>query len=453
MSLANAVNTRPAPARAAAPPSSRPRPTRLGCAVLAPPASAQPPAPAPAPSPAPAAHRAPPPPLSPPPRALAADGRSFSELLAVRVHEAGPDGCATPLALSNLLQEVAANHAQALWGPGAWAPAEMRAASLAFALAKLSLRLAPGRPLRWGHTARLTTWFDAASSLAARRDWVIEDAASGLRMGEGTSTWLAFNLNTRRVARLPPAARAKIFSEAGCSDAALGAGFVAEKVEDWGDAAGGEPGRASRPARVRLADIDMNGHVNNASFMAWVMDDVPPCLRACSLAGFDLEFRACVFWRENVVLRLFFTALTRRVSRRSTQRGGGGGRDCVVRRAAGRRRGGVLGRAGHARGPRRLRRPAAAHAAAHAAPHGRRGGAAAGAHALAGSNRTVRGHGVARRRARDRELGGCSLLVRMSGSGGVAAGGVRHQRLHSCFKACIVVIDLLLTKVLVNAAL
>ncbi len=80
-------------------------------------------------------------------RRLADDGCSFEEVFAVRCYEVGPDQLATMVTVANLLQEVAANHAQELWGAGAWAPALMTEQHLAFALSKLHIRL--DAPLQW----------------------------------------------------------------------------------------------------------------------------------------------------------------------------------------------------------------------------------------------------------------------------------------------------------------
>jgi hypothetical protein len=152
----------------------------------------------------------------------------------VRCYEVGPDQLATMVTTANLLQECAANHAQALWGARTWAPQLMTEQHMAFALSKLHIRL--DAPMQWcasvaqresvsasrvyggaradalprcrrGSAVRVRTWFAEAGTLAARRDWTICDAATGARIGAATSTWLAFNLNTRRMARLPPALR------------------------------------------------------------------------------------------------------------------------------------------------------------------------------------------------------------------------------------------------------
>ena len=65
----------------------------------------------------------------------------------MRCYEVGPDQLATMVTVANLLQEVAANHAQELWGAGAWAPTLMTEQHLAFALSKLHIRM--DAPLQW----------------------------------------------------------------------------------------------------------------------------------------------------------------------------------------------------------------------------------------------------------------------------------------------------------------
>lgn len=99
---------------------------------------------------------------------------------------------------------------------------------------------------------------------------------------------------SHQVARLPPAARS-YFARSGLAAHALGASFCAERLAVGADALAPESGGhplppgASPPARVRRADLDANGHVNNAAWLAWLMEDGPPGL-ACT--GFDLEYRA-----------------------------------------------------------------------------------------------------------------------------------------------------------------
>ena len=51
------------------------------------------------------------------------------------------------VSIANMIQEVAANHAQVMWGEGTWAPPTMVAQDMAFALSKLHIRVYA--PVKW----------------------------------------------------------------------------------------------------------------------------------------------------------------------------------------------------------------------------------------------------------------------------------------------------------------
>ena len=141
----------------------------------------------------------------------------------------------------------------------------------------------------------VSTWFAESGALAARRDWVLSDANTGRHLGAASSTWLTFNLETRRMARIPASLRT-YFDTASPSPPrfALGEQHSTEKLTELMPDA---PCYVSSRARVRRCDLDMNLHVNNASYLAWIMDDVPDSVfRTARLAGVDIEYRAeCVF--------------------------------------------------------------------------------------------------------------------------------------------------------------
>ena len=138
---------------------------------------------------------------------------------------------------------------------------------------------------------RLTTWFAEAGTLAARRDWMITDAVTGARLGSATSTWLAFNLITRRMARLPPALRSYFQTASPATPRwALGEGFAPERCPELPS---DTPCCVSSRTRVRRCDLDMNQHVNNASYIEWILDDVPaPVFDSAFMSGLDIEYRS-----------------------------------------------------------------------------------------------------------------------------------------------------------------
>jgi fatty acyl-ACP thioesterase A len=69
------------------------------------------------------------------------------QVFPVRCYEVGPNRLATMVTMANLLQEVAANHAQLMWGAGTWAPPSMTEARMAFAMSKLNIRM--DAPVAW----------------------------------------------------------------------------------------------------------------------------------------------------------------------------------------------------------------------------------------------------------------------------------------------------------------
>ncbi len=50
--------------------------------------------------------------------------------------------------------------------------------------------------------------------------------------------------------------------------------------------------------------MDMNGHVNNASYLKWLLEDVPACVHDSAFtAGADIEFRAECKYGDDVISR------------------------------------------------------------------------------------------------------------------------------------------------------
>ena len=236
----------------------------------------------------------------------------------MRSYEVGPDRTASLATVACLLQECAANHAQALWGEGAHMPEQMRAQNLVFALSKMFLRME--EPLRWGDRVVFTTFYAEEGSVAARRDWTVTCARTGRLLGAATSTWLCFNLVTRRMARLPPALRfwfdtsgapdRHAFAELAEADRGTSGEFGAppppprsgqtqtEVTEDT-------PCLLSARLRVRRCDLDFNSHANNTRYLEWVIDDVPDeVYQARRLVEVHLEYRAECTYGEEVTSRV-----------------------------------------------------------------------------------------------------------------------------------------------------
>ena len=234
-----------------------------------------------------------------PQRGLVADGRAFRETFRVRGREVDArTQRLRPAELNAMFQEVAVGHAAALWGaePGRM-PADplMRELGLAFVLAKIQLRF--GRLPGYGEEVQVETWFHPAGKAGARRDFAAVDPRTGATLGAGTSTWLLFNLNTRRLARIPKEMLATFDDHSPAEER-----FALEEMA--GGAAGPPPKEAKFPAfegppqftgpavRAAIADLDATEHVNNLVYMDWMLAALPEArARGEALVGMEIEYR------------------------------------------------------------------------------------------------------------------------------------------------------------------
>jgi acyl-ACP thioesterase len=159
-------------------------------------------------------------------------------------------GAATLAALCRGFEQVATPHA-GLLGVGI---EHLHAEGRAWVLNRMSVRVerwpADGEMLDW------TTWPSRRTAgIRAARDFELR-ASDGALRAAACSTWLVLDLKTRRPTRLPAHLLALTFPD-GHAEA------------DWpeGPATNGFTTLARRT--VVEADLDVNRHVNNVSYVAW----------------------------------------------------------------------------------------------------------------------------------------------------------------------------------------
>ena len=229
-------------------------------------------------------------------RELVDEGRVFRETFPVRFDEAGPDKAATMVTVASMVAECACNHAQHLWGLGQSMPAGMLAENLAWVCTRLHLvvREYP----RWGEQVEVKTWFEAQGRVAARRDWTLTSAGNGEAIAEdaapigvATSQWVAFNVEKRKMARIPASVVEEFKESANVGSPVMGDAYAVVKLPDI---RGVEKGvNEFGGIAVRRRDLDMNGHVNNVVYTEWILEAVPVQLWGTHrLAELELEFRS-----------------------------------------------------------------------------------------------------------------------------------------------------------------
>lgn len=179
----------------------------------------------------------------------------------VRTYECGPDGLASLPTICNYLQEAASRNAEAL----TFSKTDFDAAGANISWVLTRLRVRMDRYPRWEDRVTIATWPSGGRRVVAYRDFEIL-AADGSRLGAATSEWMLIDLASRRLVPIP----ARVFS---CVNTARGRILGASPFGKlhWEGAAAANAG----VFRALRGDIDMNGHVNNVHYVAWLLEGVP----------------------------------------------------------------------------------------------------------------------------------------------------------------------------------
>ncbi|GFR43166.1 hypothetical protein Agub_g4215 [Astrephomene gubernaculifera] len=217
------------------------------------------------------------------------DRRAFSEEHRIRGYEVSPDQRATVVTVGNLLQEIAGNHAVGMWGRTDEGFASLPDyKDLLFVMTRLQVRMYEYP--KWGDIVKVETYFTEEGRLAFRREWKLTDVATGKLLGAATSTWVTINTATRRLSKLPDPLRRRFLRFGPPSSVhVLPPQETKKKLPDMV-----MPAQIQSPPQVaRRSDMDMNGHINNVTYLAWAMESVPEHIyNSYKLYEIELDFKA-----------------------------------------------------------------------------------------------------------------------------------------------------------------
>ncbi|XP_039123136.1 oleoyl-acyl carrier protein thioesterase 1, chloroplastic-like [Dioscorea cayenensis subsp. rotundata] len=205
---------------------------------------------------------------------LLEDGLSYKESFIVRCYEVGINKTATVETIANLLQEVGCNHAQSVgFSTDGFATTNtMRELRLIWVTSRMHIEIY--KYPAWGDVVEIETWCQGEGRIGTRRDWIIKDLATGAVIGRATSKWVMMNQDTRKLQRVTDEVREEYlvfcprqprlaFPEE--DNASL------KKIPKLKD-----PVENSRLGLTpRRADLDMNQHVNNVTYIGWVLESMP----------------------------------------------------------------------------------------------------------------------------------------------------------------------------------
>ncbi|KAG1330892.1 oleoyl-acyl carrier protein thioesterase, chloroplastic [Cocos nucifera] len=205
---------------------------------------------------------------------LVEDGLSYKESFIVRCYEVGINKTATVETIANLLQEVGCNHAQSVGfsTDGFATTPTMRKLRLIWVTSRMHIEIY--KYPAWGDVVEIETWCQGEGRIGTRRDWIIKDLPTGEVIGRATSKWVMMNQDTRKLQRVSDEVREEYLVF--CPRTPR----LAFPEEDNGSVKKipklQEPAEHSRLELVpRRADLDMNQHVNNVTYIGWVLESMP----------------------------------------------------------------------------------------------------------------------------------------------------------------------------------
>lgn len=202
------------------------------------------------------------------------EGNIFRQDLCIPCYQTDSKMALKPAAFMDLAQEIAYWAAEAL----GFGYDSLHVHHTAWVLSRLHIHFddAP----HWRDDVSLYTWHKGADGLFYLRDFELKDKA-GKSLVKATSSWVVIDEQTRRLVR-PEDLQERL------------------KLEDWPAVhAIREPApkvvmpHESEPAGehgVSYADIDMIGHTNNARYVVWAMDCLPPEVTGKPLKDLCINF-------------------------------------------------------------------------------------------------------------------------------------------------------------------
>lgn len=224
-------------------------------------------------------------------------GMVFRESFVIRCYEVGVNKTASMETIANLLQELGCNHAQSVGfsNDGFATTPRMLENRLIWVTTRMHIEMY--KYPKWGDIVEIDTWFQGGASIMSRRDWIIRFGQTGEVIGRGTSSWAMMNMDTRRLSRIPPDVREELVGHCPNPPRFSLPQDAVPKVPKLD-----EPADYCRSyLRPRRSDLDMNHHVNNVTYIAWMLESLPQSLLDSSeLAQITLEYR-CECGQDDVV--------------------------------------------------------------------------------------------------------------------------------------------------------
>ncbi len=188
------------------------------------------------------------------------------------------------VALSDFLQDAAATHAIRLQ----LGYLHLQEKKMAWVLRQM--RIVTGVRAAWGDRIVIETWPRRPDRLFAHRDFIVRNG-KGEEVARATTAWLLIDTEKRRHLPMDP----EMFRHYRFRDETV----FEEPLRSLPRAGEMEP---SGMLQVAFSDLDMNGHVNNVSYIRWIIDAWDRLAGKNYPAAFEIIYGHEVFREERIRL-------------------------------------------------------------------------------------------------------------------------------------------------------
>ena len=210
-----------------------------------------------------------------------------NDVYTIRSYEVDACGRLSISALCNFMQEAAGKHAEEM----GVSVAQLQKQHKTWVLSRLTLQMKayPG----WQDTFHVTTWPSGSRRLFALRNFLFHDAQNRL-LGSAATAWLVIDTQNRRPVRIEPFLK-KLNPGTHGSETGLEPNLFEKipKISAYDQ---------ETRFRIRYQDLDTNRHVNNVSFIEWVIESIPADeLQRSMLTGLEICYVAEAFHGDFVI--------------------------------------------------------------------------------------------------------------------------------------------------------
>ncbi len=174
----------------------------------------------------------------------------------VHVYDTGPDGRLSLYALFNYLQDIAAEHANKM----GFGRDDLIKDNVIWVLSRIYAEISVWPA--WEEQLKVKTWHRGSDRLFGLRDFLIT-RRDGAPIGAATSSWAVIDLGSRKIQRPDQILSQPFFGGVAQNALPRNAGKVEAAVA----------GAPLTPLHtVRISDLDVNLHANNAKYLQWTVD-------------------------------------------------------------------------------------------------------------------------------------------------------------------------------------